>query len=236
MIKEDDKIILLDDNGVKYVGIIDLIDNSKYYININDNILIFNLVNGYLERENQIYYCKKYFIENNFIKINFYLEDLIKSSYLSKRLIYKILEFNECECSVCLNSKIIKLCNFLNNYNFENEIEKHIQKFISNNLLLHFINLKINEIDLYIQNLDNRINCTFIEKILNLKTTYNNIKHTDNTCCICLDEIDDTNKIIIDCPICNHIFCLEDCFKKYIKNDKRCPYCRIDLKEWIKIE
>ena len=118
MIKEDDNVLLLDENGIKFKGIIDLIDDQKYYININDTISIFNLVNGYLEKDNKLYYCKKYFIENDFIKINFYLEDLKKSNYLSKKLIYKILEFNDCECSVCLNLKIIKLCNFLNNYNF----------------------------------------------------------------------------------------------------------------------
>jgi hypothetical protein len=236
MIKEDDNVLLLDDTGIKFKGTIDLIDNEKYYININDTILIFNLVNGYLEKENKLYYCKQYFIENNFIKINFYLEDLKKSNYLTKKLIYKVLEFNECECSVCLNLKIIKICNFLNDYVFENEIEKHLQKFISNNLLIYFINIKIQEIDLYIQNLEKNVKDNFIKKILNLKTQYDNSIHLHNTCCICLDEINDTNKFIINCPICNHIFCVEDCFEKFIKNDNRCPYCRIDLKEWIKIE
>lgn len=236
MIKEDDNVLLLDETGIKFKGIIDLIDDEKYYININDRIIIFNLVNGYLEKENKLYYCKKYFIENNFIKINFYLEDLKKSNFLSKKLIYKILEFNDCECSVCLNLKIIKLCSFLNNYNFENEIEKYIQKYISNNLLIYFVNLKIQEIDLYLQNLQNNVKHNFIKKILNLKTTYDNSVHLHNTCCICLDEVDDTNKLIIKCPFCNHIFCVEDCFEKYIQNDDRCPYCRIDLKEWIKIE
>ena len=78
MIKENDNVLLLDENGIKFIGTIDLIDNEKYYININDTILIFNSVNGYLEKENKLYYCKQYFIENNFIKINFYLEDLKK--------------------------------------------------------------------------------------------------------------------------------------------------------------
>ena len=236
MIEEDDNVLLIDESGIKFIGLIDLIDNNKYYININDTIVIFNFVNGYLEMDNKIYYCKKYFIENNYIKINFYLEDLKKSNYLSKKLIYKLLDFNDCECSICLNFKILKLCNFLNNYNFQNDIEKHLEKFILNNLLIYFINIKIQELDLYIQNLNNDFRNNFQNKILNLKTPYNNLIHLDNTCCICLDEINDTNKFIICCPICKHIFCLEDCFDKFIKNDDRCPYCRIDLKEWIKIE
>ena len=236
MLKEDENVLLIDDKGIKFIGTIDLIDNNKYYININDTILIFNLINGYLEKDNNLYYCKEYFIENNFIKINFFLEDLKKSNYLSKKLIYKLLEFNNCECNDCLNFKIINLCKFLNNYKFENDIEKHIKKFILNNLLIEMIILKIQELDIYIQNLDNQLKNNFIKKILNLKTTYDNLIHLDNVCCICLDEINDTNKFIINCTVCNHIFCYEDCFKKYIQNDDRCPYCRINLKEWIKIE
>ena len=38
------------------------------------------------------------------------------------------------------------------------------------------------------------------------------------------DSINYTNKLIIKCPFCNHIFCVEDCFEKYIQNDDRCPY------------
>jgi hypothetical protein len=236
MVKEDDRILLIDDDGIKFKGVIDLIEDNEYYININNIILIFNFVNGYLERNNKLYYCKEYFIENNFIKINFYIEDLRKSNYLSKKLIYELLEFNECECSSCLNIKIIRLCKFLDDYNFINEMEIHIKNFILNKLLVEFITLKINELDRYLENLNYEINNNFKNKILNLKTNYNNTIHTHDTCCICLDEINDTNKLIINCPICNHIFCADDCFERFIQNDDRCPYCRIDLKEWIKIE
>lgn len=236
MVKEDDKILLIDDDGIKFKGVIDLIEDNEYYININNIILIFNFVNGYLERNNKLYYCKEYFIENNFIKINFYIEDLRKSNYLSKKLIYELLEFNECECSSCLNIKIIRLCKFLNDYNFINEIEIHIKNFILNKLLIELITLKINELDRYLEDLNYEINNNLKNKILNLKTNYNNTIHTHDTCCICLDEISDTNKLIINCPICNHIFCADDCFERFIQNDDRCPYCRIDLKEWIKIE
>jgi len=236
MVKEDDRILLIDDDGIKFKGVIDLIEDNEYYININNIILIFNFVNGYLERNNKLYYCKEYFIENNFIKINFYIEDLRKSNYLSKKLIYELLEFNECECSSCLNIKIIKLCKFLDDYNFINEMEIYIKNFILNKLLVEFITLKINELDRYLENLNYEINNNFKNKILNLKTNYNNTIHTHDTCCICLDEINDTNKLIINCPICNHIFCADDCFERFIQNDDRCPYCRIDLKEWIKIE
>lgn len=236
MVKEDDRILLIDDDGIKFKGVIDLIEDNEYYININNIILIFNFVNGYLERNNKLYYCKEYFIENNFIKINFYIEDLRKSNYLSKKLIYELLEFNECECSSCLNIKIIRLCKFLDDYNFINEMEIHIKNFILNKLLVELITLKINELDRYLENLNYEINNNFKNKILNLKTNYNNTIHTHDTCCICLDEINDTNKLIINCPICNHIFCADDCFERFIQNDDRCPYCRIDLKEWIKIE
>ena len=236
MVKEDDRILLIDDDGIKFKGVIDLIEDNEYYININNIILIFNFVNGYLERNNKLYYCKEYFIENNFIKINFYIEDLRKSNYLSKKLIYELLEFTECECSSCLNIKIIRLCKFLDDYNFINEMEIHIKNFILNKLLVEFITLKINQLDRYLENLNYEINNNFKNKILNLKTNYNNTIHTHDTCCICLDEINDTNKLIINCPICNHIFCADDCFERFIQNDDRCPYCRIDLKEWIKIE
>lgn len=236
MVKEDDRILLIDDDGIKFKGVIDLIEDNEYYININNIILIFNFVNGYLERNNKLYYCKEYFIENNFIKINFYIEDLRKSNYLSKKLIYELLEFNECECSSCLNIKIIRLCKFLDDYNFINEMEIHIKNFILNKLLVEFITLKINQLDRYLEDLNYEINNNFKNKILNLKTNYNNTIHTHDTCCICLDEINDTNKLIINCPICNHIFCADDCFERFIQNDDRCPYCRIDLKEWIKIE
>jgi hypothetical protein len=233
MVKEDDKILLIDDDGIKFIGTIDLIDDDKYYININDNILIFELVDIYLKRNNKLYYCKEYFIENNFIKINFYLEDLEGSNFLSKKLIYKILEFNDCECGICLNIKIIKLCNFLNTYSFENEIEMHLKNFILNKLLIDLINLKIQDLDNYIENLNNQ---NLVSKVLNLKTNYNKSIHLHNTCCICLDEIEDSNKIIINCPTCNHIFCLEDCFERFIENDNKCPYCRINLESWIKID
>jgi len=236
MVKEDDRVLLLNDDGIKYIGVIDLIDNNKYYININNNILIFNFLDGYLENNNNIYYCKEYFIENNFVKIIFLLEDLRKSNYLSKRLVYKILDLSDCECGVCLNIKIIKLCNFINNYNFENDIEKHIKHYILNKLLIDIIDLKIQELDRYNEDLIDSINNNFINKIFNLKTNFNNTVHTHNTCCICLDEINDTNRLIFSCPTCKHIFCANDCFEKFVENDDRCPYCRIDLKEWIKIE
>ena len=145
MIKEDDRVLLLDDDGIKYIGIVDMIDENKFYINKKNNILIFKLENGYLEYNNKLYYCKSYFIENNFIKINFFLEDLQKSNYLSRKLVYKILEFNDCECGICLNVKLIKLFNFISTYIFENDIEKHIKHFILNNLLIELITLKIEE-------------------------------------------------------------------------------------------
>ena len=44
MLKEDENVLLIDDKGIKFIGTIDLIDNNKYYININDTILIFNLI------------------------------------------------------------------------------------------------------------------------------------------------------------------------------------------------
>tara|TARA_B100001248_G_scaffold260715_1_gene249736 strand:- start:331 stop:1041 length:711 start_codon:yes stop_codon:yes gene_type:complete len=236
MVKEDDKVLLIDNNGIKFIGIIDLIEDNEYYININDRILIFNYNNGYLERDNKLYYCKEYFIENNFIKINFYLNDLQKSNYLSKKLIYELLEFNDCDCNNCLNIKIIKLCKFLNEYNFINELENYIKNFALNNLLIELINLKIDELDRYLENLRQQVSNNNNNKILNLKTNYDNSIHKHNTCCICLEEINDSNKLIINCPICNHIFCADICFERFIENDDRCPYCRIDLKEWIKIE
>lgn len=236
MVKEDDRVLLLDEDGIKYIGLVDMIDGDKYYININNSILIFNLVNGYLEKDSKLYYCKDYFIENNFVKIIFLLEDLQKSNYLSRRLVYKLLDFSECECGVCLNIKIIKLSNFITTYSFETDIEKHIKYFILNNLLIKFITLKIEELDRSIEYLNNQINDNYVDKILNLKTNYDNSIHRHNTCCICLDEIDDSNKLIYCCPTCNHIFCADDCFERFVQNDDRCPYCRIDLKEWIKIE
>lgn len=239
MVKEDDKILLLDDEGIKYIGTIDLIEDTKYFININDNILIFKLIDGYLENDNKKYYCKEYFIENNHIKINFYLNDLKKNKYITKRLIYKILELNECLCDICINLKIVKLLNFINNFNFESDIEIHLKQFILNDLLIELITLRIEEINKLIENLRKEDN--FKKKILDLKTKYNQSIHSHNTCCICLEEIKDENKFIINCPNCNQIFCAEnnyDCFgfEKFIENDDRCPYCRIDLKEWIKIE
>ena len=64
------------------------------------------------------------------------------------------------------NNKFISIVNYI----FQNEIEKHLQKFISNNLLIYLINLKIQEIDLHIQNLEKNVKENFIKKILKNST------------------------------------------------------------------
>ena len=54
----------------------------------------------------------------------------------------------------------------------------------------------------------------------------------DNLCPICLDELNDENKI---CNLkCNHVF-HEDCINKWLTKKSTCPYCRMYLNDILTV-
>lgn len=63
-----------------------------------------------------------------------------------------------------------------------------------------------------------------------LRYSYNSITMDEvqpyQECCICLDPFNDDDKLIK--LRCSHIY-HKECFEEWIKNQKICPYCRLDV-------
>ena len=56
------------------------------------------------------------------------------------------------------------------------------------------------------------------------------------TCIFCLENFSKL-PLIVECPACHNIFCAknEECqgFFRHLKEDRRCPTCRKDIKDWF---
>ena len=80
-----------------------------------------------------------------------------------------------------------------------------------------------------------------LQKILDSERLFDESKYAkDCSCIFCLEEFSEMKKPkIIECPNCQATFCTgsDECCKGiryHLKNDNRCPVCRLSADDWVK--
>ena len=61
----------------------------------------------------------------------------------------------------------------------------------------------------------------------------------EEKCIFCLEKFSEMEQKVIECPGCHNIFCAKnsECqgFLRHLQEDRRCPTCRMDIKNWFLI-